>query len=353
MSDPSTIYFPLRSNAAALFAGPGVAGVRRRILAAALLTDRVVLESGFHMAWAGPSGGSSMTSHGERSIGWQTARARGRATGARHWVGVRPSDAPDTAPLHPMVVTDADFSWRATFEPFRRELPASASRWLDFGAITDEGPVNELVRGWESRDRITDFMSRRTATSGPASGHFVRSAMLKAGYFDLAVAALTGSGVSMDRRHSLAVAERLRAGDAQRLGGHYALEVLLPTDFTWTDVPGLRKHAAIRDYRAIMREIESAAIGSSESPNELDDRVRREYDQRLVAAAKKGVPLSGRVALQAIGFVVGAVADASAPLVGGAVATTAAFAVGEGLDRAMRPRWLAIDRRLRGTRNGL
>jgi hypothetical protein len=256
--------------------------------------------------------------------------------------------------MHPLVVSDADFSWRATFEPFRRELPASASKWLGYGFLTDESPANAIVRGWESIDRISSFRAAVRGTDAtPTSGEFVRSAIVKAGYFDLAVAALTRSAVSMDRRHSLGVDVRLRAGDAHRVGGHYALEVLLPSDFTWTDVPDLRKHRAIRDYRAIMREVETATMDSTASPAELDDLIRREYEGRLVAAAKKGVPLSGRVALQAIGFVVGAVADAAAPTVGGAAVGAAGFALGEGLGRAMRPRWLAIDRRLRGRRNGL
>lgn len=355
MTDPSTIYFPLRSNASALFAGPGVAGVRRRILAAALLNDEVVLESGLHVAWAGPTGGSSMTSHSEQSIGWQSSRERGRSTGSRHWVSIRSSDAPDTAPMHPIIVGDAAFSWRATFEPFRRELPASASKWLDFGYITDEGPANKVVRGWESVDRLNELLaSRHGAGRAPVDDPFVKPAIVKAGYFDLAVAAETGSAVSMDRRHSLAVDQRLRAGDAHRLGGHYALEILLPTDFGWTDVPDLRKHRAIRDYRAIMRDVEAAAIDSATSPAEFDDLIRRGYQRRLIAASKKGVPLSGKVALQAIGLVAGAVADSAAPIVGGAVVGAAGFALGEGLDRVMRPRWLAIDRRLQGTkRNGL
>jgi hypothetical protein len=48
VADPSTIYFPLRANAAALTSGPGVNAVRRRILAAALLHDIVILEPGVH-----------------------------------------------------------------------------------------------------------------------------------------------------------------------------------------------------------------------------------------------------------------------------------------------------------------
>ncbi len=145
----------------------------------------------------------------------------------------------------------------------------------------------------------------------------------------------------------------MRSGDAQALGGHYAMELLLPTDFGWTDVPDLRKHRAIRDYRTIVREIEAEAVRSGRSPVDVDDRIRREYDQRLAKAAAKGLPFAGRIALQGIGFVVGAAADTTAPIVGGAVAAAGTFAAGEAISRAMRPRWLAVDRRLRGARNGL
>jgi hypothetical protein len=355
VAGPSTIYFPLRSNASALFAGSGVAGVRRRILAAALLNDEVVLESGLHTSWAGATGGFSSTSHGNDSARWQTPRARGQATGERHYVSVRSSDAPDTAPMHPIIISPAEFSWEATFEPFRRELPASASGWLAFGFIDDDGPANEIVRGWESIDRRNAFRAEVRGIATPSHVNFVRPTIVKAGYFDLATAALTGAAVSMDRRHAIAVDERLRAGDAHRLGGYYALEVLLPTEFTWADVPDLRRHRAIRDYRAIVRDVEAAAIRSAATSIELNDLIRREYERHLVAASTRGVPFSGRVALQAIGFVAGLVADSAAPIVGGAAVTAATFVAGEGINRAMSPRWLAIDRRLRhgGRRNGL
>jgi hypothetical protein len=51
-----------------------------------------------------------MTSHGAQDAQWQTPRNRGRSTGARHWVSFRLSDAPESAPMHPMIVTDAAFS---------------------------------------------------------------------------------------------------------------------------------------------------------------------------------------------------------------------------------------------------
>ncbi len=187
----------------------------------------------------------------------------------------------------------------------------------------------------------------------PPGGSFVHDAILAAGYYDLAIAATAAVGVSLDHRHRLAVETRLRAGDAQALGGHYALQVLLPRDFTWSDVPDLRKDRALREYRAIVREVEAEALRTSRTTAEIDDQIHREYERRIAVAAAKGVPFEGRAALTAIGFILGEAADSTAPLVGGAAATIGAFVVGEVVTRAMRPRWLAVDRRLRGRRNGL
>jgi hypothetical protein len=352
-TDPSTIFFPLRSNASALFAGPGVAGVRRRILAAGLLHDSVVLEDGVHTAWAGATGASSMTAHGETHEEWQTPRRRGAATGAQHYVALRPSDAPETTPFHRVVTTEAVFSWLATFEPFRRELPASAAAWLSFGHAVNDEPAKKIVAGWESSDRNEDLRRYRLGPRPePPGGQFVHGAIVSGGYYDLAVAATAGVAVSFDRRHRQAIDTRIRAGDAHHVGGHYALKVLLPSEFTWADVPALKRYPALREYRAIVREVEAEAF-ASDSSGSIDELVHREYERRLVAATAKGVPFGSRVLLQAVGFILGVALDAAAPIAGGAAATAGTFVATELLTRVARPRWLAVDRRIRGLRNGL
>ena len=352
MPEPSTIYFPLASNASALFAGPGVAGVRRRILAAALLHDQVVLEDGLHTTWAGPGGSSSMTARGASDLRWQTPVARGRATGSRHYLAMRPDSAPESTPFHAMISTEADFSWHATFEPFRAELPASAAKWLAFGHVEGDRPAKEMVGVWESSDRLGRLRqggSRPTA----ARERFAQDAILKAGYLDLAIAATAGSAISIDRRHRLAIEARLTVGDAAPVGGHYALHLLLPVEFTWDDVADLRRHRALREYRAVMREIEDEAMRTSQSPAELDDHIHREYANRVALASARGLPFTGRVALAAVGFILGAIAEPVAPVVGGGAATAATFVAGEGLNRAIKPRWLSVDRRIQGRRNGM
>jgi len=219
------MYFGLRGNAAALTAGPGVSAVRRRILAAALLHDRVVLEPGLHHAWSGPSGGGDLTAHGEQPKSWQSLHGRGRSTGSNHYIAMRLSDAPEDSPFRAVVHGPASFSWNATYEPFRQELPASAARWLDYGYVQDEGPAKELIREWTSADdhaRLARYLSRgRVPEPEPAEGRFVQNAVLKGGYFDLAMAAVTASATSLDRRHQLAVDDELLdewEAEAARIG---------------------------------------------------------------------------------------------------------------------------------------
>jgi hypothetical protein len=354
MADPSSLFFPLRSNASALVAGPSVAAVRRRILVAGLLHDQVILESGIHYTWAGPGGANEMTAHGESPPRWQTLRERGRVTGAGHFVRIRRGDAPPDAPFHTVIHTDATFSWRATFEPFRRELPTSAAKWLEFGFVRDEQPARRVVQGWESEGRRARLV-RHLAGKPPAVEDETRpsrQAIVKAGYFDLATAALTGVGLSIDRRHQTAIAARLAASEAERIGGHYALEILLPAGFGWADVPALRRMRALRDYRAILRDVEDAAL-SSDCASDLGRRVHAEYAERLAKASAHGLPAGGRIALAFVGFVVGAVADTRLPLVGGAIATAATLAAEEGIDRLRRPRWLSVHRRMRTGPDGL
>jgi hypothetical protein len=268
-------------------------------------------------------------------------------------VAVRPSNAPSDAPFHAIVRGPAAFSWRATYEPFRKELPASATEWVDFGCLVDEAPAKELVRAWQRVDsaRLRPYLKRgRLSDPEPPDGRFVGNAIVKAGYFDLAVAAVTGSAVSIDRRHQDVVVRRIEAGDAQRVGGQYALEVLLPDGFGWDDVPDLRAMRALRDYRAIIREVEEAALTDARNSEDLQRALHAEYAERLAKATARGVPFKGRVALAFMGFVVGGLAETAAPVVGSATVGVASFGAAEAADRLMRPRWLSVHRRALGRR---
>lgn len=349
MSQESTIYFPLGGNAAALTSGPGAAAVRRRILAAALLHDFVILEPGVLRIWAGPTGAGSFKNPTERPSSWQTLRERGAATRAQFHVGVRRSSAPESTPFRQMVGTTTTIAWSATYEPFRRELPASAAEWLDYGAPTDEAPANALVSKWESADRLERL--RRYYARGqkldpdPPGGEWVESTIVKATYLDLAISAVTGSAVSIDRRHQLAVQRRITAGDAQVIGGHRALELLLPVGFGWEDVSGLRGMDAIQDYRAVIRDVEADALDGATSIADLQERIQSGYREAVARATARGLPMVVRVAVAVIGFALGEAVQSVAASAAGAVA---GFALAEAGDEAMKPRWLSVHRRVSG-----
>lgn len=349
----SAILFPLRSNAASLVAGAGVASVRRRILVAALLHDQVLLQAGVHVAWAGPDGGSSITIPDERPDRWQSTRDRARRHGSRHFVRMQRQGKSTSTPARVVVSTEASYSWRASFMPFRRELPASAAKWLHVVGLDDVGEARALVRDWESTDRLARL--RRNGlkpASAPPEGIFVRDGILKAGYADLAAAALAGVAVSVDRRHQVAVNSRLVGGDAQRVVGHHALEILLPVSFTWHDVPALRADRGLRSYASIVRDIEVASLETAGSLAELEDHVVARY-LAAIAKASERIGFAGRASLALVGFVAGEALNIPSPIVGGAVGAIGSFAAGEAIGVATRPRWLSVHRRISRRTEGI
>ena len=340
---PDAIYFPLRTNASSLAAGPSASAVRRRILAAGLLHETVVLEQGIHVAWAGPAGASEWTSHSPMPHRWQLLKARGDAGRRTHYFAVTPAGSTER---HVLVSTPVEFSWEATFEPFRAEAPASAT-WLAFGYPTDDRPIKQVVAEWQQAARLAGFAAGRSEPT------FVEGALLSAGYYDLATSAVSGYGVSIDRRHRVAIDRSVREGGAHRLPGHAALAVLLPSDVSWADVSELRTMRGIRDYRRILAEAEDAALDSATSVEDFERLVNTKYAGALAKAASRGPSLSARMGFALVSFVVGEAAGVAAPFVGGAAASAASFTAGEAIGRAMHPRWLAIDRRMRGGQNGL
>jgi hypothetical protein len=254
--------------------------------------------------------------------------------------------------MHAMIVTPASFSWRATFEPFRRELPASAASWLHYGWYDDDPETKQLVRDWQTADRHARYRRHGLKPRPtPREGHFVREKVLEGAYDDLAIAAVARVGVSFDRRHQIGVQTRLAAGDAKPVGGHYALEVLLPVDVGWEDVPEIRSTKGFRDYVAVIREIEQLSLAEASTLGELDEGIQARYRARVAKAAEQ-LPFGGRVTMAAISIVVGTAAGVVNPGLGVAVAA-GSFAAQEAIGLARQPRWMSVHRRLYSRLEGI
>jgi hypothetical protein len=346
--DQSAIYFPLRSNAASLMAGQGVAGVRRRLMLASLLHDHVLLEGGTWVATMGPSGGFSIWQPptGELPPRWQAPRRRGRAQHGDVYVQARSDNAPADAPFHPVVRGPATIAWEATFEPFRRELPAAAAKWITYGHNLDTPEVQATASGWHWAD------DRDAHLQGLWPNTFIRDLFVKATHLDLAMSAAMGTAVSVDAAHGPVLAARARAGQAQHVYGHRALHLYLPTGFTWDDIANLRRHKAMNEYRAVLRDVEAVALDRAVSLGDVDRFIREVYSGRVASAEARRPAGWARVTVGAIALVAGVAGELATFVPGvGAVTGVAGHEIaGAVAEHASRPRWLAVDTRLRGPR---
>jgi len=153
-----SVFCPLRSNAYALMAGSSVAGVRRRIKAAALLHDQVLIDAGSFYVTVGTAGATQLRFAPSKGPdeGWQTPRERGHAKGQE-----------------PLLMVDRQairqgenqIFWRSTFEPFRRELPRGC-RWIEFVELDLNQDGKNLVRQLVHEDErnpvpLRDITDRR------------------------------------------------------------------------------------------------------------------------------------------------------------------------------------------------
>ena len=163
-----------------------------------------------------------------------------------------------------------------------------------------------------------------------------------------------GTAVSVDASHGPVVAARMRAGQAQPVLGHRALHLYLPIGFTWADVAELRKHKALVEYRDVLRDVEEVALNGAVSLDDLDRAIRDAYADRVANAEAKRPSGWARVAIGAVGLVAGLAGELAflgVPGTGAVTGMAGHLVAGEVAERASRPRWLAIDTRLRGPRS--
>jgi hypothetical protein len=284
---PSRIYFPVQANAHSLVAGGPARSVRRRLILAALMHDQVLVDEGTWQGWSGPSGSQELRSMPGGIEGmaedFQTAAARGRATGANFYAAAKLQGSP--GPSRVVLQSEATIAWKATFEPFRRELPR-AYPWLEF--------INADL--WPDDKRIVSAMVRRDTADGILSdlvpNQFSRKFVINNADFALVLGSRLGAATSMDPMHQNVVRARMARGEATPVYGAGALTILFPSveDMTWDDVDAARKLPGLPDLRALLAEIEEAAWSEADSGRELDEAIRLDYQRRFHEAVDRLVP---------------------------------------------------------------
>ena len=137
MTEQSSIFFPLRSNAKSLLAGAPAQGVVARLKLASLLYDHVLVEDGEYRIQGGPGGSSRFWMPPEESPrSWQLPSERSRGQSSEFTLSMKPADASADAPAMVILDSPAVVSWRATFEPIKKDL-TSAHDWFVFGHADD------------------------------------------------------------------------------------------------------------------------------------------------------------------------------------------------------------------------
>jgi hypothetical protein len=243
-----------------------------------------------------------------------------------------------------VIDSEAAIAWAASFEPFKGELPKDAGKWLVFGHANDDPAAKTIADRWYRTDARDAELQRLWPDQ------FVRDAYVKGAHLDMAFSAQLGAALSVDPAHVPVVAARYRAGEAQPVLGHRALHLFVPVGFTWADVADLRRNKALVEYRAVLRDVEATALDQTVSLEGLDAAIAMAYLDRVAQAEARRPSRWVRLAVDALGLLVGAAGGLAAvgtPIVGGLVGAAAAHAGGEVAERLTHPRWLAVHHRLR------
>jgi hypothetical protein len=358
MAEPTTIYFPLRSNAASLITGQGIAEVRRRLMLASLLHDEVWIEAGLLSVMAGADGSNSWHHRGldPATVSWQSPRSRHRGEDVEFGVAFGRESVPGVAvpPTHAMRLGTSSISWEATFEPFRRELPRDAAEWVSYVDYPDPPAAKQVAGRWS----FSEFVDPNPSLTRRWPERFIRDTYVKGTHLDIAAAEVAGALVSIDVAHRPVVDALVQRNVAERVPGDHLLDLIMPVGTSWADVVDLRRQdRALGEYRAAVREAADTVTTATALDPALERALLEEWGRRIGAASERRAPRWIRRAIVGLGFVaglgVGSATATAAPLIGVAGAATADLAgeaVEEILDRRAKPRWLAVDARLRHRR---
>jgi len=354
----SALYVPLRSNAMSLVTGAPIAALRRRLKYGSLFHDTLILEAGILRMKAGAGGSFSSidppTEH--EPPRWETPRQRHQAEQSAFQISVARETTPGVsdAVMQPLLASDSAIAWTATLLPFADELPAAAD-WIHFGRFTKPGPsVEKAAQRWIWADQRNARLERAIP------GRFVRDAVIKNADNDLAVAMAAECTMTMDGLHSQVIARRFGDEQGWQLRG-YSIPILFPQigDWTWQDIADLRGDSNMARFRAVMREVETAAADEA-AGGDLEAAAHHAYERHLADAVPALAGISSVAKNTTVGFVIGGIAGfltmgvtgPGGPLAGAALGVVpgAAAGVRDVLRQRKARGWVAVGNRITGNR---
>ena len=281
-SDERYLFVPLRSSASQLVAGAQIEAIRRKLKYASVVYDRLLFENGSIRIHAG-EGGSSIFPVSDTNFQSVFERRVGMLSGFSIAIGLEEThgqQAPAERMRTLLASPTAAISWRPTLIPFEDELPATCDwvSWVDTPRSTE---VSTLASSWSSRDRNNDALLSAVPVT------FARSLIIENANTDLARAALNGVAVMQDATHRQVVASRLDSGTTWQPVG-FAVPLLAPRvgTLSWTDIDSLRADKAMRDYRAMLRDLEAETLQQSASDQDVERFLNVVLRNRLLKLAE-------------------------------------------------------------------
>jgi hypothetical protein len=243
------------------------------------------------------------------------------------------------------ITTDTTLYWRATFEPFKRELRHDYP-WIEFIDVALPPPDQQIAEEMTEAD-LRDGMLAELIPDDRSRG-----VVIEATDSALVLGTRIYAATSLDPMHQRVVTARTARGQATRVFGHRALQIMFPTvdGMSWDDVDAARRIAGLPDLRALLADIEAAAWSVADTGQELDEAVRQTYLSRFEAEVARIQPSLGETAAtMAIGVALTLLTGSLAPIVGAAAGaaytTTSAVMAARTHDSS----WMAAAEHLRKT----
>jgi hypothetical protein len=329
MAAKTTIYFPLRANAYTLTAGAQFARFRERLKVAALLHDQLLLHNGIWVGLGGPHLNYQMHVPPELApperLRSQTAFERSRAIGRTFSLKISPTSRGE--PIVSFGRSMTELRWEATFEPIRRELPR-AYPWIDFDNFT------LAVAGKDAADQIAATLQEDPLLVARYPVGFARRLIADGAAEAMVLGSAMRVNVQFDRLHAAVLATLVATGRAVPVPGSNALLATVPDvrRLEWEQVDAARRLPGLPRLRAVLADVEQAAIEAGGSAVALDDALRARFIAEAARASNEirehaaGVLVGIATSLALAGFdpaaaavfgpVIGAVTDMGQRLLG-------------------------------------
>ena len=317
---------------------------------AALLHDEVLIEEGHWSGYAGERGSSQLWYPNDTNGAphWQSPKGRKKAQDGEFYFSIKPDGERPEIPARTLLRSPSTYSWEATFEPFKEELPKAYPWLVPFGGGLNENG-KKLAGDLTKEDTQDPFLTHRI----PAS--FVRSMVISSANTDLILGYGNNAAVSMDAFHTTLLQSRINRGFTKRVLGWSSLQILYPNvgHFSWEDMDAVRRLPGTAELRDSLTDIENAAHECYESTNSFEQLVREEFSKRIDDANERTkTTFSTALSFSLLGLVIGELLNIreSIPFFNGAIGTGIGLAADLVTSNKRKPKWIASDRLLRKRR---